>query len=253
MSSYFLCFTSPLLQVFLEAESVVVAEPEAFALLPAAAELSPEVVVLDAEPGVVFVAVVAEPEAFALLPAAAELSPEVVVLVVEPEAVFLVYFEVSEPGVVFVAVASAADAPEPPASVDIPVAFVVLLRVSVVVVEVDSPARPKSLAFPNVDYFATPASSVEVAGHQFVHNTSGAHANYDLCSILSNLSLHQNKTLEHGHNKPSRGHSNVTDTNDRAMGATTSHSKKTSLSLYQEQRKHSTYQATLSQPEVLQI
>jgi hypothetical protein len=38
----------PLLQVFLEAESVVVAEPEVFALVFAAAELSPEVVVLAA-------------------------------------------------------------------------------------------------------------------------------------------------------------------------------------------------------------
>jgi hypothetical protein len=64
----------PLLQVFLEAESVVVAEPEVFALVFAAAELSsevvsfaaelsPEVVVLVSEPGVVFVADVAEPQA----------------------------------------------------------------------------------------------------------------------------------------------------------------------------------------------
>ena len=42
LSSYFLCSTS-LLQVFLEAESVVVAEPEVFVLVSVAADRSPEV------------------------------------------------------------------------------------------------------------------------------------------------------------------------------------------------------------------
>ena len=102
---------------------------------------------------------VAEHEVFALVFAAAELSPEVVVLVVEPEVVFVVDLEVSEPGVVFVA-----DVAEPQASVDIAVAFVVLVPVSVVVVEVDSSGRPKFLAFPNVDHFASSSSSVEVVG-----------------------------------------------------------------------------------------
>ena len=102
---------------------------------------------------------VAEPEVFALVFAAAELSPEVVVLAAEPEVVFVVDLEVSEPGVVFVA-----DVAEPQASVDIAVAFVVLVPVSVVVVEVDSSGRPKFLAFPNVDYFASSSSSVEVVG-----------------------------------------------------------------------------------------
>jgi hypothetical protein len=105
------------------------------------------------------VSAVAEPEVFALVFAAAELSPEVVVLVVEPEVVFVVDLEVSEPGVVFVA-----DVAEPQASVDIAVAFVVLVPVSVVVVEVDSSGRPKFLAFPNVDHFASSSSSVEVVG-----------------------------------------------------------------------------------------
>jgi hypothetical protein len=73
----------------------------------------------------------------------AELSPEVVVLAAEPEVVF-----VSEPQV----------------SVDIAVAFVVLVPVSVAVVEVDSSGRPKFLAFPNVDHFASSSSSVEVVG-----------------------------------------------------------------------------------------
>jgi hypothetical protein len=119
----------PLLQVFLEAESVVVAH------------LSPEVVVLVVQPEVVFVA--------------AELSPEVVVLAAEPEVSALV-FVAAEPEVVFVS--------EPQASVDIAVAFVVLVPVSVVVVEVDSSGRPKFLAFPNVDHFASFSSSVEVVG-----------------------------------------------------------------------------------------
>ena len=127
-----------------------VAEPEVFALLFAAAELSPEVVVLVVEPEVVSVA--------------AELSPGAVVLAAEPEVVFVVDLEVSEPGVVFVAVVSVADVAEPQASVDIAVAFVVLVPVSVVVVEFDSSGHPKFLAFPNVDHYATCSSSVEVVG-----------------------------------------------------------------------------------------
>jgi len=118
----------------------VVAEPEVFALVFAAVELSPEVVVL-----------AAEPEVFALVFAAVELSPEVV-------------SSAAEPGVVFVAVASVADVAEPQASVDIAVAFVVLLPVSVVVVEVDSSGRPKFFAFPNICSFPNSSSSVEVVG-----------------------------------------------------------------------------------------
>jgi hypothetical protein len=76
--------------------------PETFALVFVAAGLSPEVAVLAAEPEVVS-------------PAA---EPEVVVSVVESEVVFV--------------------AAEPQASVDIAVAFVVLIPVSVVVVEVGS-------------------------------------------------------------------------------------------------------------------
>jgi predicted peptidase len=90
-------------------------------------------------------------------------------VVVEPEVVFVVDLEVSEPGVVFVAVVfvavvSVADVAEPEASVDIAVAFDVLVPVSVVVVEVDSSGRPKFLAFPNVDHYATSSSSVEIVG-----------------------------------------------------------------------------------------
>ena len=88
---------------------------------------------------------VAEPEVFAL-----------VSVVVQHEVVFVVDLEVSELGVVFVS--------EPQASVYIAVAFVVLIPVSVVVVEVGSSGRPKFLAFPNVDYFARPSNSFEVVG-----------------------------------------------------------------------------------------
>ena len=139
--TFYPVFLPPLFQVFpVEAESVVVAQPEVFALVSAAAELSPEVVVL-----------VSEPEVFALVSVAAELSPEVVVLV-------------AEPGVVFVAVVSVADVAEPQASVDIAVAFVVLVPVSGVVVEVDSSGRPKFFAFPNICSFPNYSSSVEVVG-----------------------------------------------------------------------------------------
>ena len=139
----------PLLQAFLEAESVAVAEPEAFALVSVAAELSPEAVVLVAEPELL----VAElsPEAVFV---AAELSLEVVVLVAEP--VFVV-------GPVLV-VEPAFDVAELQASVDIAVAFVALVPVSVVVVEVDSSGRPKFFAFPSICSFPNCSSSVEVVG-----------------------------------------------------------------------------------------
>ena len=63
-------YVLPRLQVFLEAESVSVAAPEVFAPLFAAADLSPEGVVLVVEPGVVFAAVVfaAGPESVSAAP-----------------------------------------------------------------------------------------------------------------------------------------------------------------------------------------
>jgi len=203
-----------LLQVFLEAESVVVAEPEVFALVSVAAELSPE--------GVVWAA--------------------------EPESVFVVDLEVSEPGVV-----SVSDVAEPQASVDSAVAFDILVPVSVVVVEVDSSGRPKFLAFPNVDHYASSSSSVEVVGWESVHSSTDARTNYGLCSILSTLGLHQNKNWGPCYNNPSPGYNNGSDTNDLPIDATTNHSRKTCLHLYQEQRKHCAYQASLSHPEVPEI
>ena len=234
------CVLPPLLQVFLEAVSVVAAvELQVFALVFLAAALSPEVVVLAAEPEAVSVV--------------AELSLEVVVLAAEPEVVSVVDLEVSESEVVFVAVVSVADVAEPQASVDIAVAFAVLVPVSAVVVEVDSSGRPTFVAFPNVDCYATSASSVEVVGDQSVHSATGARTSCGCCSILSNLGLHHNKNLEHCYNNPSPGYNTVSDTNHPAMDATTSHSRKTSLHLSQAQRKHWAHQVALSRPEVLQI
>jgi hypothetical protein len=231
-SAFHPVFLSSLFRVFLEAESVLVAElspeivvlvvePDVSAAVSAAAALSPGVVVL-----------VAEPVVSAAVSAAAELSPEVVVSVAEPGAVF---------------------ASEPQASVDIAVAFVVLAPVSVAAVEVDSPGRPRFFAFPNVDYFASSSSSVEVGGRESVHSSTCGRTNYVLCSILSNPDLHQNKSSGHGYNNPNPDCNNVSDTSDLPIGATTNHSRKTCLHQYREQRTHRSCQAALSHPAVPQI
>jgi hypothetical protein len=136
---------------------------------------------------------------------------------------------------------------------DIALAFDVLVPVAVVAVEVYSSGRPRFHAFPNVDYFASSSSSVEVVREESVHSSTGVRTNYGLDSVLSNLGLHQNKNLEYVHNKPTPGHSNVSDTNDLPIDATTNHTRKTCLHLCQEQRTHSSYQASLSHSEVLEI
>jgi hypothetical protein len=230
------------LQVFLETESVVVAElsPEIFVLAFVATGLSPEVVSPAGEPEAVVSVVESE------VVSVAGLSPEVAVLAVEPEAVVSVVesevvfvAELSpevavlavEPEVVFVAA-------EPQASVDIAVAFVVLIPVSVVVAEVDSSGRPMFPAFPSVYYFASPASFVEDVGEESVHSPTGARTNFGLYSILSNLDLHQNRKWEHSYNNPSPGCNNASDTNVRPIDATTSHSRKRGLHQCREQRRH---------------
>lgn len=92
----------------------------------------------------------------------------VAVVVVELEIVFVVDHEVSEPGVVFVAVFVALDPvaniAEPQASFDIAPAFDVLVPVPVVAVDVDSSGCPMFFAFPSIDYSASSSSSVEVVG-----------------------------------------------------------------------------------------
>ena len=167
-----------------------------------------------------------EPAVSVLVFAAAELSPEVVVLADEPEVVVLV----AEPGVVFVS--------GPQSSVDIAVAFVVLVPVSVFVVEVDSSGRPRFPAFPNVYHFSSSSSPVEVVVEESVHSSIGARTSYVLCSILSNPGLHHNRNWEHSYNNPSPGHNNVSDTSGLPTGATTSHSRKRALHQYPDQRKH---------------
>jgi hypothetical protein len=189
-------------------------------------------------------AVVAAPEVFALVFAAAELSPEGVVLAVD--------LAISEPGDAFAAVVSVADISEPQASVDIAVAFVVLVPVSVVVAVVDSPGRPTSVASPNAYSFPSPSSSVELVGEESVHSPTGARTNYGLCSILSNLDPHQNRNSAHGYNNASPGCNSESDTSDLPIDATTNHSRKRGLHQSQEQRKH-TYQEALSTLVVRQI
>src|SRR4030067_2840695 len=86
---------------------------------------------------------------------------------------------------VFLDLEAVSVAAQPEVSVDIAVAFVVLVPVSVVVVEVDSSGRPKFLAFPNVNHFASSSSSVEVVSEESVHSPIGVRPNYGLCSIPS--------------------------------------------------------------------
>jgi hypothetical protein len=196
--------------------------------------------------------------------------PPVLQVVLETESLVVVVFVVaasqpevvsvaaSQPEVVSVAasqpeVVSAAHVAGPQASDDIPVPFGVLVPVSVVVVEVDSSGRPKFLAFPNVDCCASFASSVETVREEFFHNPTGAHTSYGLCSILSNLGLHQNRNSGHYHNNPNPGHNNGSDTNHLPNDATTNHSRKTCPHLYREQRRHRPCQVTLSHLVVRQI
>jgi hypothetical protein len=146
-----------------------------------------------------------------------------------------------------------ADVAEPLAFVDIAVVVGFSIPVSEVAVAVDSSGHPRFFAFPNVDYYASFSSSVEVVGEESVHSPTGAHTNYGLCSIPSNLDLHQNKNVEHCNNNSNLDHNSVTDTSPLPTDATTNHSRKTGLPLYQEQRKHCLYRVTLPHSEVLRI
>ncbi len=199
-----------------------------------------------AEPVVAFVA-----DVFAALVFAADIADPVVdvVAVVVAEVVS----EVAEPGDVFVAVVSVADIVEPRAAVDIALAFDALVPVSAVAVEVDSSGRPRFFAFPNIYYYSSSSNSVEVVGWESVHSSTGVRASYGLCRIFSSPGLHHNKNSVHCYNKPNPGYNNVSDTSDLPMVATTSHSRKTGLYQYLEQRTHSSYQEELSHPVALEI
>jgi hypothetical protein len=158
----------PLLHVFLETVCVVI--PPGFAGPEVDVVVVAQVVSEVAEPVVdVAVVVVAQVVSEVVEPvvdvaAVVVVEPEVdvaAVVVVEPEVVFVVDPDVSESGIVFVAVVSVADVAEPQASVDIAPVFVVLVPVSVFAVEVDSSGRPRFLSFPKIDYSASSSSSVE--------------------------------------------------------------------------------------------
>ena len=202
----------------------MVAQPEVFALVSVAAEPFPEVVVWAAESVLVVVSqpvLAAEP-----------------VLVVEPELLVAeLVFDVAEPQV----------------SVDIAVVFVVLVPVSVAVVEVDSSGRPKFLVFPNVGFFASYSSSVELVGEVFVDNPTDVRTNYGLCSILSNLGLHHNRSAGHDHNNPSPGRNNGSDTNDLPMDATNSHPRKTGPYPSRDRRRHRPCPVARPQPVVREL
>jgi hypothetical protein len=210
--------------------------------------------VVVSEPEVVFVValVVAEPEVFALASAAAELSPEVVVLVVEPEVVFVADLEVSEPGAVFVALFSIVHVSGRQVSVHIRTVFAVSILVSVVVEVVDIFRRSIFFLFPNIDYYTSLSNFVEDVDKESVGSPTDAHANYDLCSILSNQSLYHNKNMGYIYNKSNPDHNNVSDTSALPIDATTNHPRKRCLHQCQVQRRH-TYQVSLSPRVVREI
>ena len=212
------CVPLSLFQIFLEAESVGIVE-----LSPEPVSVVAESETLSAGAESEAVSVVAESEAVSVVA-----EPEILSAGAEPE----------------VSVDIAADI-----AADIAVAFVALVPVSVVVVEVESSGRPRFPAFPNVEHFASSSSSVEVVGEESVHSPTGARTNYGFCSILSSLGLYQNKNLEHCYNRPSPGYNNVNDTTDLPTDATTSRSRKRDLHQSQEQRKH-TSRAARSTPAV---
>jgi hypothetical protein len=181
------------------------------------------------------------------IPVDISVDPEVAVSVAVEPVIFVVF----EP-VVFVAVVSV-DVAEPQVSVDIVSAFVVLIPVSVVVAWVDNSGRPKFFSFPNIDYSASPSSSVEVVDEESAHIAIGARSNDGPCNALSNLVQRHNKSLEHDYNSPNHGYNSASDTNDLATDATTSHSRKKDLPLYREQRRHYWSRAILPQSAVLRI
>jgi hypothetical protein len=230
------------------ADAVAVSEVAASEVAVSEAELVVfaalySVSLLSAVPVFVFAAAVCPSQ----IPVDIFVDPEVAVsAVVEP-----VIFVVSEP-VVFVAVVSA-DVAEPQVSVDIVLAFVVLIPVSVVAAWVDNSGRPKFSSFPNIDYSASPSSSVEVVDEESAHIAIDARSNDGPCNALSNLVQRHNKSLEHDYNSPNHGYNSVSDTNDLATDATTSHSRKKDQLLYREQRRHYWSLAILQQSAVLRI
>jgi hypothetical protein len=230
--------------VLVAAVSEAVEPPAVFAVVSEAAEPPAVVAVVSgvAEPPAVFAAVsgVAEPPAVVAAVSGAAEPPAVVAAVsgaAEPPAVVAAASGAAEPVAVFVAEIS-----ELQAVADIAFAFEPSAPVVVVSVAADSSVHPRFVPAPNNDCCSSFSSSVEAAGEGYAGSPSGAHTSYGLCSILSSLGPHQNKTLGHCHNIPSRGHNNVTCTNAHPRNATTSRSRNTFPHQYQVPHRHSQYQ-----------
>jgi hypothetical protein len=177
---------------------------------------------------------VAEPEVFALVFAAADLSPEVVVLVVEPEVVSAAVVFVAGPEIVFVGPFSIVHVSGPQGSVHIHTVFAVSIPVSVVVKGVDIFRRPIFFVFPNIDYYPSLSSFVEDVDKESVGTPTDAHANDGPCSSPSNRSLCHNKRLGYNCNKPKPDHNDVNDTSALPMDATTNHHRRKCLHRYRE-------------------
>jgi len=170
---------------------------------------------------------------------------------------FFAVFEVAEfPasfGIVPDDVVPVSEFAEPPAFADSGHAFEVLVHLSVAAVEGDTFGRPKSFAFPNIEYYTSFSSSVEIHGKGSVYSSTGILSNYGSGGIVSIPGLSQNKTTGYRNNNPSPGHNNVSDTNGLPMDATTNHSRKTSLHLYQAQSRHRKTPASLPHTESHEI
>jgi hypothetical protein len=127
---------------------------------------------------------------------------------------------------------------------NIHIVFVVSIPVSVVVAGIDIFRRPISFLFPNSDYSASFSSSVEDRDEESVDSATDAHANCDLCSILSTEDLYHNKNMGYIYNKPNPDRNTVSDTTDLPTDATTNPPRKRCLPPHQGQRRH-TYPVSL--------
>jgi hypothetical protein len=134
--------------------------------------------------------------------------------------------------------------------VNIHTVFDASIPVSAVAEEVDIFRRSIFFLFPNIDYYASLSNFVEDVDKESVGGPTDVHANYDLCSILSNQSLYHNKNMGYIDNKSNPDHNNVSDTSAPPIDATTNHPRKRCHHQCQVQHRH-TYQVSRS-PLVVQ-
>jgi hypothetical protein len=158
--------------------------------------------------------------------------------VVQHEVLFVVDLQVSDHGVVFVAPFSIVHVSGRQVSDHIQPVFGVSTSVFAPVERVDICRCPIFFLFPNIDYYTSLSNFVEDVHKGFVGSPTDAHANDDLCRMLSNRSLYHNKNLEYIDNTPNPDHNTVSDTNALPMGATTNHDRKRCLHRYPVQRRH---------------